>query len=165
LPPGSAFSPEAGVFAGFAARARACSLRRLRFSRSAAASRAAFARSAGFGFLFIKGGYPGHETVSSFALPSDRALWQTLPSRRICPRFSTPVRCRSSVVEHLIGNEEVHSSILCGSTSHPASFANFRREYFLRDLPLAVDLEKAEVVGEVARRQLTLELNKGGGRR
>jgi hypothetical protein len=25
-------------------------------------------------------------------------------------------RCRSSVVEHLIGNEEVHSSILCGST-------------------------------------------------
>lgn len=24
--------------------------------------------------------------------------------------------CRSSVVEHLIGNEEVHSSILCGST-------------------------------------------------
>jgi hypothetical protein len=28
-----------------------------------------------------------------------------------------PVRCRSSVVEHFIGNEEVDSSILSGSTT------------------------------------------------
>jgi hypothetical protein len=28
----------------------------------------------------------------------------------------SPARCRSSVVEHSIGNGEVHSSILCGST-------------------------------------------------
>jgi hypothetical protein len=37
-------------------------------------------------------------------------------------RFSC---CRSSVVEHFIGNEEVHSSILCGSTttfSSPMTF-------------------------------------------
>ena len=82
------------------------------------------------------------------------------------PRFSTPVRCRSSVVEHLIGNEEVHSSILCGSTSFLAFLLpNFGREDFLRDLPLAVDFQKAKVVGEVARRQLTFELNKGGRRR
>jgi hypothetical protein len=31
-------------------------------------------------------------------------------------RFSIRARCRSSVVEHLIGNEEVDSSILSGST-------------------------------------------------
>jgi hypothetical protein len=43
-------------------------------------------------------------------------LWQTLPARCDPPRDLTPVCCRSSVVEHLIGNEEVHSSILCGST-------------------------------------------------
>lgn len=33
------------------------------------------------------------------------------------------IRCRSSVVEHLIGNEEVHSSILCGSTSPQPDYA------------------------------------------
>ena len=32
-------------------------------------------------------------------------------------RFQPPVSCRSSVVEHSLGKGEVHSSILCGSTT------------------------------------------------
>jgi hypothetical protein len=36
--------------------------------------------------------------------------------------YFAEIRCRSSVVEHLIGNEEVHSSILCGSTISPDNF-------------------------------------------
>ena len=36
---------------------------------------------------------------------------------RLLPMIHIPVRCRSSVVEHFIGNEEVDSSILSGSTT------------------------------------------------
>jgi hypothetical protein len=35
-------------------------------------------------------------------------------------------RCRSSVVEHSLGKGEVHSSILCGSTSKINGLAKFR---------------------------------------
>jgi hypothetical protein len=92
-------------------------------------------------------------------------LWHTLPrAGRICPAKFDPVRCRSSVVEHSLGKGEVLSSILSGSTI-PRSFANFGREDFLRDLPFAVDLQKAKVVREVARRQLTLEFHESGRRR
>jgi peptidoglycan/LPS O-acetylase OafA/YrhL len=56
------------------------------------------------------------QTGFKLCLPRAGPLWQTLPARCDPPRDLIPVRCRSSVVEHLIGNEEVHSSILCGST-------------------------------------------------
>jgi hypothetical protein len=50
-------------------------------------------------------------------LPGPNPYGKPCPARaRLPPRFRPKVRCRSSVVEHLIGNEEVHSSILCGST-------------------------------------------------
>src|SRR5688500_3867066 len=39
-------------------------------------------------------------------------LWHTAPALG-----SGPGRCRSSVVEHPLGKGEVHSSILCGSTT------------------------------------------------
>jgi hypothetical protein len=36
----------------------------------------------------------------------------------VCPIFSSPACCRSSVVEHSLGKGEVDSSILSGSTSY-----------------------------------------------
>jgi hypothetical protein len=46
-------------------------------------------------------------------------------SGRDLRRLAGPERCRSSVVEHLIGNEEVVSSILTGSTSNVLNRWNF----------------------------------------
>jgi hypothetical protein len=58
------------------------------------------------------------------------------PYGKPCPRGGSPPRfvpvcCRSSVVEHLIGNEEVHSSILCGSTI-PISYELLSRIFSAR---------------------------------
>ena len=59
--------------------------------------------------------------------------------------------CRSSVVEHLIGNEEVHSSILCGSTIFPCfqdsartALVGLIAQHFFRHLqsPLMMHLDR-----------------------
>ena len=51
---------------------------------------------------------------------------QSLDIRRRYLAFVPGVRCRSSVVEHSIGNGEVDSSILSGSTSHLLTIDNLR---------------------------------------
>ena len=53
------------------------------------------------------------------ALAPRISVWQRTPRLvgRSRSRFPQPACCRSSVVEHSIGNGEVHSSILCGSTT------------------------------------------------
>ena len=67
--------------------------------------------------------------VAALALAPEASLWQgsrafrgfwPIPPRppgRLKPICMSGVRCRSSVVEHSIGNGEVDSSILSGSTS------------------------------------------------
>ena len=100
-------------------------------------------------------------------LPRPGPLWQTLPARQALRLRDLPARCGSSVVEHSLGKGEVESSILSHSTSPTPkkSLSDFGREYFLRDFPFAVDLQKAKIIREVARRQLTFELHEGGNRR
>jgi hypothetical protein len=44
------------------------------------------------------------------------AMVRRLAGRGVCGRFDAGSSCRSTVVEHSIGNGEVDSSILSGST-------------------------------------------------
>ena len=67
-------------------------------------------------------------------LAPDRPLWQEPPAcRGPLGRFLLPrACCRSSVVEHSIGNGEVDSSILSGSTIQRADYLTFFVFYSLR---------------------------------
>ena len=62
---------------------------------------------------------------TSRALAQPGAMWQG--SARLVGAFLADsrirARCRSSVVEHSIGNGEVDSSILSGSTTHSLAIA------------------------------------------
>ena len=103
-----------------ACRPRACSLRRLRFSRSAAAAApdglpiAPLCRACSWPACQSTRPTRPQPGFPAAALAPESALWQGSPRfvSPICLRFC----CRSSVVEHSLGKGEVHSSILCGST-------------------------------------------------
>ena len=64
------------------------------------------------------------------ALAPGKSVWQRTPRLvgRSRSRFPQPARCRSSVVEHSIGNGEVDSSILSGSTIFPCDFPSISRD-------------------------------------
>jgi hypothetical protein len=112
-----------GVSSGAGVRARACCLRRLRFSRSAAASRAVrAARASALPTLAIAQLKACRGRDCNLRL-TGRACARHAPygkdRRAIVALFATPgscVCCRSSVVEHSLGKGEVVSSILTGST-------------------------------------------------
>ena len=121
-------SPGAGL-AGAELRLRACSLRRRRFSRKASARRSVLAaRSRLFPFsdiVFLRPSLVGGTSLASPPYGAQAGaqilavmspLWHLVRARLGGFRPAASNRCRSSVVEHFIGNEEVDSSILSGST-------------------------------------------------
>lgn len=83
-------------------------------------------------------------------LAQEGGLWQ-ISARLVGPpsgaRFFTSTCCRSSVVEHSIGNGEVDSSILSGSTIRFTKTADYR--YGLRSACLVAPWGSERLSGEV----------------
>lgn len=111
--------------AGTASRPRTCALRRRKFSRSAAARRSL--RVLGLPFLPVFGGVSLLLVMPALSVrrPPAQAGFACTDGGRMAVSAAfapgdLPQRaknsCRSSVVEHLIGNEEVECSIHSGST-------------------------------------------------